>query len=110
MKVIYNSSNDKRDIVKAGTTPNTLKSLVGEEINITNVIMFEDVKEDMNTVKVCSVQLADGWYVTTSPSIIDTIEMIIEGYSTDEIHSGIPARVQSGRSSKGREYFTIALI
>ena len=110
MKTIYNSSNDKKDIVKAGTTPNALKDLVGNEITIKNIVLFEDTKEDETVVKVCAVELEDGWYNTTSPSIIDTIDMIVEGYTADDIHEGIPARVQSGKSSKGREYFTIALL
>jgi hypothetical protein len=109
MKIITNTSIDKKDIAKATTTNNKIVEHAGETFNITDIIIYSKENSDGVETTVASIKTELGFLMTTSPTVMDVLDVIIASYSIDEIHEGVEVEINSAKSSKGRDFFYLTI-
>lgn len=115
MKLITNICEEKKDIVKAMNTTDTMKDVVGEELTINGVIIYEKDEEDektgdVKTVTVTAIRTAEGtFYSSISPTVKNSIDAVMEVFTEEEIKAGINIFVKSKTSNGGRDFIYIDL-
>lgn len=111
MKILVNTSLDKKDIAKATTTNESLKDHAGKQVTIKNIIAYQKENEDGSITKIYAVDTAEaGWLMTNSPTVKDVLDVILESYEAEEIRAGIPIIIKSGKSAKNREFFFLEIV
>lgn len=116
MKVLVNTLSEKKDLVKAGNAVLGFKDVLGEKMVVTGVIIFEkeEVNEKSGEVEaktVCCLKRKDGEFITSiSPTVKNSLQMIIEAYTAEEIAKGIEVVVKSKSSNAGRDFFYVDLV
>lgn len=116
MKILVNITDDKKDLVKANNAVLGFKDVVGEPIEMTGVVIYE--KEEPNektgeveTKVVSCVKRKDGEFITSiSPTVRNSLEMIANTYTAEEIHEGVAVMVKAKKSNGGRDFLYIDLI
>ena len=116
MKIIYNSSNEKKDIVKANNSVDTVKDILDTQFTCTAIIIFdkEQIDEetgDTDTKTVVALKNSNGgFYTSISPTVKSSVEAIVEAYTQEEITSGIDIIVKSKESKAGRDFYYVDLV
>lgn len=116
MKVLVNISESKKDLVKAGNTTRMFKDVIGEKITMTGAIIYEkdevnDKTGEVETKKVCCVRDEKGEYISTiSPTVENSLQLIVASYEPEEIKAGLPIEVKSKKSNGGRDFIYIDLV
>ena len=83
-----------------------MSDYVGEIIDVQNVAIFDDVRED-KTTRVCSVMDIDGKvYATNSKTFMENIEDISDLFTENEAYS---IKINKGTSKNGREFIFCTL-
>ncbi len=111
MNILVNTSKQKKDVVKATTTKQYLKDFVGKTAKVTNLFKYQ--KPNAMTGELITnvvLETEHGWLFSQSPSVIETVDILLEGYETEEINDGIDIMIQSGKSNAGREFFYIDVL
>lgn len=116
MKILTNITSDKKDIVKAGNAMTMFKDVKNETITMVGLIIFEKEEVDektgeLNTVTVSAVKQANGEFITSiSPTVRNSLELIVATYSEEEILNGVDVVVKSKTSNGGREFIYMDLV
>lgn len=116
MDIKVNITDDKKDLVKAGNTTTMCKDVVGEKFVMTGIIIYE--KEEINAetgeVKksmVSCIKKQDGEFISTiSPTVLNSLDIIVNCYTPEEIKKGIEIEVKSKKSNSKREFIYIDLV
>ena len=115
MKILYNSTTDKKDVVKANNSVDTVKDILNKPFVCTGIIIFEKdtTDEDSGEVKtntVIAFKTDEGFVTSISPTVLSSTEAITSAYSEDEITSGIEMVVKSKKSKADRDFYYIDLV
>ena len=114
--VLTNITADKKDLVKANNAVLGFKDCIGEPITMVGVVIYskEEVDEktgDITAKTVSAIKKADGEFITSvSPTVKNSLDMIIETYSEEEIKAGIEVVIKSKKSNTGRDFLYIDLV
>lgn len=116
MNILVNITTDKKDLVKANNAVLGFKDVIGNPINMTGVVIYE--KEELNEktgeleAKVVScIKMDDGEFVTSvSPTVRNSLEMITNTYTAEEIAQGVAVMVKSKKSNSGRDFLYLDLV
>lgn len=109
MNIIRRVNIEKKELIKAGQATLTMQDMVGEELTINSVVVFDKLDSDGKNIRVIVVGTVEKGYITSiSPTIINSMEMICEAYEEKEIIDGVKVRIDSEKSAnKGREFLII---
>lgn len=115
MNIKTNISSDKKDLIKAGNSTIMFKDCIGDSFKMTGVIMYdkEEVDKDgkMVTKLVSCVKREDGEFISTiSPTVENSLSLIINCYSAEEIKAGLDVMIKTKKSNGGREFIYIDLV
>lgn len=116
MEIIYNSLEDKKDVVRANNSVNTVKDILGQEFKCIGVLIFEKEGVDEKTGEqvtntVVALKSEDGeFYTSISPTVKGSIEAVIGVYDKEEFTQGIDMVVKSKESNNGRDFYYIDLV
>lgn len=116
MNILVNITTEKKDLVKANNAVLGFKDVIGEDIKMTGVVIYE--KEELNEKTgelekkvVSAVKREDGDFITSvSPTVRNSLEMITNTYTADEITAGVPVMVKSKQSNSGRDFLYLDLV
>ena len=108
MNILFNSSKEKKDIVKATTASEALKDHVGKHVTVKNIISYQK-DEEADTIFAVETEEA-GWLYTNSPTVKNVLESVIAGYEKEEINAGVPVRILTQKSKAGRDFYLIELL
>ena len=110
IKVLLNTTANKKDLVKAGVATTTFKDVIGEAFTMVGVIAYEKTEND-EVMTVVAVKREDGEFISSiSPTVANSLDVIRGAYSDEEISEGIEVVVKSKKSNGGREFLYIDLI
>jgi hypothetical protein len=115
MKVLKNTCKDKKDLIKAGNSVTMFKDVVGKELTITGIVIYEKEEVDEKTGEVSKKTVScvkdnKGEFVSTiSPRVANILQMITESYTEDEIGAGLPILVKTKKTNSGRDFIYIDL-
>ena len=84
MNIITNYLSEKKDVVRANNSVNTVIAL-----------------KDLTTGE---------FYTSISPTVLSSTQAIIEAYEKEEILNGIEVIVKSKKSNNGRDFYYIDLV
>lgn len=116
MELITNITNDKKDLVKANNAVLGFKDCLGDTIKMCGVVIYnkDEVDEktgEITTKTVSAIKREDGEFITSvSPTVKNSLEMIVATYSEEEILSGIDIIIKSKKSNANRDFFYIDLV
>lgn len=116
MEILVNVTSDKKDLVKAGNAVKGFKDVIGSKIKMCGAIIFTkdevDEKTGEATTKIVSaIKGADGEFITSvSPTVKNSLELIVNTYDKDEILKGIEVMIKSKKSNAGRDFIYIDLV
>lgn len=116
MELIVNITSDKKDLVKANNAVDGFKDFVGEIIKMTGVIIYtkEDVNEKTGEIErktVSAIKKDDGEFITSiSPTVKNSLDMVVQTYSEEEIKAGIDVVIKSKKSNGGRDFLYLDLV
>ena len=116
MEILVNVSESKKDLVKAWNTTTMAKDVIGEQFKMTGAIIYKKEELDQSTgecsVKtVCCIKREDGEFISTiSPTVENSLQLIVNSYDKEEILQGIDVVIKSKKSSKGRDFIYIDLV
>lgn len=109
-RILVNTTNSKKDIVKAGVATTTFQDCLGEVFKIIGVIIYEK-EEQGETKTVTAVKRDDGEYVTSiSPTILSSVETIRSAFDDEELEEGIEVVIKSKKSKGGRDFLYLDLV
>ena len=116
MTILTNITSDKKDLIKANNSVTGFKEKLGEDILMTGVLIYEKEEIDTKTGEiekkvVCAIKDSNGDFITSvSPTVKNSLDMIVESYTEEEIKAGLPITIKSKRSNAGRDFFYVDLI
>jgi hypothetical protein len=85
-----------------------MSEMAGEIIDVAKVAFFEDIRENKDPVKICSVMDIDGVvYATNSSTFMEDLENISDLFTEGEKYA---IKVEKGISKSGREYIYCSLV
>lgn len=109
MEVIKNISKDRKSIVRAMTTSDSITNHGGATITIDELFIF-DKGENGFTDLVVVMRDTDGTYISTkSVTVIETVQAILDVVSADEILSGLSLYIGTKKSKNNREFYYLEL-
>lgn len=115
MIITKNITNEKKDLINAVNSTMGFKDILGTPTTIVGAIIYKKDEVDTKTglpveKTVASIKTAAGDFVsTTSPTVLQSLEMILESYEPEEVFAGIEIIVKSKKSNGGREFLFIEL-
>lgn len=115
MKILFGTSEDKKDIVRATNAVIGAQDLVNQPIILTGAWGYEKVDEkgEPVTVTALKVKQENGEEVfcsSISKTVADSIDTILEIYEDGEIQNGgVPIIIKSKKSKAGRDFYYIDL-
>jgi len=115
MEIIKNITSEKKDLINAANSTVGFKDIVGTPVKMIGAIIYKkeekNAKTDQIEIKtVVSIKKENGEFVSTvSPTILQSLEMVLESYSEEEVKAGIDILVKSKKSGVGREFLYIEL-
>lgn len=112
VNILYNVGCDKKDIVKAGVTSNTLQDLKETKLTVKGILFFDKPDVDTGEIKqVTALKLKDGSFVTSiSPTIRNSAELIAESFEEEIEKTGIEIMVCKKKSKSNRDFFYLDLV
>lgn len=116
MQILTNITADKKDLVKANNAVVGFKDCIGEVINMKSVIIYtkEELDEKTGVLEcktVSAIKKGDGEFITSiSPTVKNSLDMIVNTYSAEEIQEGVEVMIKSKKSNGGREFIYIDLV
>lgn len=116
MNIKFNITDSKKDLVKAGNTTTMFKDVIGETFKMTGLIIYDKEELDPKTGElakktVTCVKKEDGEFISTiSPTVENSVSLIANSYSEEEIKAGIDVEVKSKKSNGGRDFLYIDLV
>jgi len=116
MKIKVNVTESKRDLVKAGNTTLMFKDCIGDTFKMTGVIIYEKEEVDAKTgeckTKIVScVKREDGEFISTiSPTVENSLSLIVNSYTEEEVKAGLDVIVKTKKSNGGRDFIYIDLV
>jgi hypothetical protein len=116
MNCKVNISNDRKDLVRAGNAMLMFKDVIGDTMTIKGIIIYD--KEETNektgeieTKTVSCVKREDDEFISSiSPTVQNSLNLIVGAFSEDEIKEGIQVVVKSKKSNGGRDFLYIDLV
>ena len=115
MEILVNTTNSKKDVVKAGNATTTVKELKGKKEKMTGCVVYTREQVDGETgevknIKATAIRLSDGEYASSiSPTVYESVALILATFTPDEVAKGIDIIIKAKKSAKGREFFYIDL-
>lgn len=107
MEITRKVNLEKKEIINAGQTTQTMQDFKGKEVTIVSVLVYNK-KEENKEITVVTVGTKDAGYITSiSPTVINSIEMICEAYDEKEIADGLKVKVETGKSNSNREFIFV---
>ena len=116
MNIITNYLSEKKDVVRANNSVNTVKEIIGKSFICNGVLVFEKDGENekgevvTNTVIALKDSRSGEFYTSISPTVLSSTQAIIEAYEKEEILSGIEVVVKSKKSNNDRDFYYIDLV
>lgn len=116
MEILKSTLTNKKDVVKANNTVNTVKELKDKTLTLTGAIVFrrEEADEETGEVKTttaCVIKSKDNnFYSSISQTVLKSLDTILETFEQSEIEQGIDIAIKTSKSNKGREFFFIDLV
>ena len=116
MKVLVNMTQDKKDLVRGGNAVNSCADIKNKAFKLVGLIVYEkeEFNQDTGEVvvnKVSCLKSADGeFYASNSPTICDSVQLLAESYTKEEILDGVDVMIKGKKSGKGREFLYLDLL
>lgn len=116
MEIKVSVTDNKKDLVKAGLTTTMFKDIIGDNIKLKGIIIYdkEEIDQktgDIVTKTVSAIKTDDGEFVSSiSPTVENSLLLIANSYEPEEIKAGIDVIVKSKKSNGGREFIYIDLV
>lgn len=116
MNIKFNITDSKKDLVKAGNTTTMFKDVIGDNIKMTGLIIYDKEEVDgktgeVETKTVCAIKKEDGEFISSiSPTVENSLTLIANSFDADEIKAGIDVIVKSKKSNGGRDFLYIDLV
>jgi len=113
MKVRVNTLNNKKDLIHAGNAVTMFKDVIGESLTLTGIIIYEKEEVDektgaIDTKVVSCIKNKDGEFISSiSPTIENSLNLILGAFEPDEITQGIDILVKGKKSKNNREFIYI---
>lgn len=109
MKILRSIVAEKKDIVKASVTPNICNSIKDKPFKMTGAVIYtkEEEQEDgtIKDLRAVAIKASNGeFYTSISPTIISSVESIIEAYDEEEIRAGVEIVIKGAKANSGREF------
>lgn len=114
MEIIRKTFEDKKDIVNARNTVESIKKLKNKTVKMVGFMTYIDIQENDNgelvDVNAFTIKTDDGkFYSSISKTALDSLNTIVELFPDDEIRAGIDVTIETHNSNSGREFLTIGL-
>lgn len=116
MKILVNTTNNKKDVVKASNAVTPFKEVIGKPVKAIGFITYEKEELDERTGVMASrvvtcMKLENGDFISSiSPTINNSIDSIVASYDVEEIEQGLDVIVKSKKSNGGRDFLYVDLV
>lgn len=110
MEIIKSTLNSKKDAINASNASGVLKDHVGEILTMTGAVIYSEIDRDGVEHVVTSIKTDIGFIGSTSANVRNTVEMITEEWTPEELSDGISFTIRSAKSKNGREFLSIELV
>lgn len=119
MKVLRKVNFDMKDIINANNCVNTINHNGQATLTVTGFLTgtneeIETETGELTTKTIGVLKTNDGMFSTISPTVISSINSILDAYEEaevlDDISKGIQIKISSAKSSKSREFFYLEII
>lgn len=99
-------TTNKKDIINAVNSRDSLKRQKNKELTINGIVIFKDGDKEVSVIKTVD----NKFYSSVSQSVKDTLITICTLFTEEEITSGIQIKVNEKVSRNDRNYLVIELI
>lgn len=120
MKILHNVNFSLKEMVNSETATTPINLIKGEKILVKGILIgtkeeVSDETGEVKTLKIGVLKKDDGQLISTiSPTVINSMETIINAYKEceqlAEIEKGIDIAIETGKSSKNRDFIFLELI
>lgn len=116
MRILTNYTSEKKDLVKANNSVDTVKDILNTPFKCVGIIIFEkdgvDEESGEADVKtVVALKTEDGhFYTSISPTVKSSVDAIVEAYDKEEVESGLDIVVKSKLSKSERDFYYVDLV
>lgn len=110
MEIIKTTLNNKKDAINASNAHGVLKDHIGETLTMTGAVIYSELDRDGVERVVTSIKTDKGFIGSTSVNVRNTVEMIADEWSSEELADGIQFTIRSSKSKNGREFLSIELV
>lgn len=115
MNIKFNITDSKKDLVKAGNTTTMFKDVIGDNLKMVGLIIYEkeepNDKGEIEVKTVSAIKLDNGEFVSSiSPTVENSLTLIANAYEPDEIKKGLDVIVKSKKSNGNRDFLIIDLV
>ena len=99
-------TTNKKDIINAVNSRDSLKRQKNKELTINGIVIFKDGDKEVSVIKTVD----NKFYSSVSQSVKDTLITICTLFTEEEITRGIQIKVNEKVSRNDRNYLVIELI
>ena len=99
-------TTNKKDIINAVNSRDSLKRQKNKELIINGIVIFKDGDKEVSVIKTVD----NKFYSSVSQSVKDTLITICTLFTEEEITNGIQIKVNEKVSRNDRNYLVIELI
>nr|DAN94247.1 MAG TPA: ssDNA binding protein [Caudoviricetes sp.] len=110
MEIIKTTLNSKKDAINASNASGVLKDHIGETLTMTGAVIYSEIDRDGVEHVVTSIKTDKGFIGSTSANVRNTVEMIADEWSSEELSDGVQFTIRSAKSKNGREFLSIELV
>jgi predicted small secreted protein len=113
MDILKKANMSLKESINAGNAVEVVKNYAGQTLNVTGALIAlkEEVDEqgEVTTTKIGVLKGDDKLISSISNTVINSIDTYINSLGEEEFKKGIPVKVCSSKSAKGREFFFLEL-
>lgn len=116
MEILTNYLSEKKDIVRANNSVNTVKEILDKPFTCNGILIFDKESENekgeviTNTVIALKDKESGEFYTSISPTVKSSVDSVVSAYSKEEVESGIEIVVKSKKSNNDRDFYYIDLV
>jgi hypothetical protein len=113
MEIIINTSTDMKDLIHAANNAEMFKDFLGEKVKMVAIIEYtKDEKNDktgeMETKTISCIKTDKGQFIATiSPTVKDSLDVLYNAFTPEEIAKGVDVVIQSKKSKNGRDFIFV---
>ena len=106
MEILKAITSNKKEVVNAINSRDSMKKHKNEEIIINGIVIFKDNDKTISSIKTSD----DRYFSSVSESVKETLNTICSIFTKEQILEGIKVRIKNKMSRNDREYLIIELI